>query len=101
MTELPKLPEVYDFSNGSDNPYLVEARHQLIPPCVHCHRFVPVKLDGGDYYRFFVAGTAGHVQQAFPYLNAGQREVLINGIHPECWDAFMGPEPEDDEDGES
>ena len=35
-----------------------------------------------------------HVQNAFPYLNADQREQLITGLDRECWDRIMGPEPE-------
>jgi hypothetical protein len=30
------------------------------------------------------------VQDAFPFLSAGEREMLITGTHPECWDAMMG-----------
>lgn len=41
-------------------------------------------LNNRDFDRW----TSGvHVQDAFPYLTADQREMLITGIHPECWDA--------------
>lgn len=30
------------------------------------------------------------VQDAFPNLSAGQRELLISGTHPECWDRMFG-----------
>ena len=30
------------------------------------------------------------VQEAFPMLNAGQREFIMTGITPEEWDAFHG-----------
>lgn len=32
------------------------------------------------------------IQHAMPSLTADQREQLINGTHPECWDALMGEE---------
>lgn len=95
--EVVELPDVYDFSNGSENPYTIEARHHMIPSCPGCHRFVPVMLDGSDYYTYFVQGK-GNIQDIFPYLTTAQREVMMTGIHPECWDALMGPEDEDDED---
>jgi hypothetical protein len=92
------LPLVYDFSHNSKNPYVVELRHNLIPRCLHCNKFVNVKLDGSDYFRFFVVGK-DHAQDVFPYLTADERELLISGIHPECFAAFIGPE--DDPDAET
>ena len=91
-----KLPEQYDFSNGSTNPYLVEARHQLIRPCIHCRQFRPVLFDGNEYYRYFVSGTVSSVAEAFPHLTLAQREILITGTHPECWDALFADDGEDD-----
>ncbi len=32
------------------------------------------------------------IQDAFPYLNANQRELIKTGIHPECWDKMFGNE---------
>lgn len=86
------LPDVFDFSNGASNSYLVEARHRLIPPCPYCGEFRPVLLDGSQYYHYFVSGTAGNIQHAFPNLTAPQREVLMTGIHPQCWDALFADE---------
>ncbi len=30
------------------------------------------------------------VQNAFPYLSADEREILISGICPECWAKMFG-----------
>jgi hypothetical protein len=30
------------------------------------------------------------VQDAFPYLNADEREMIISGICPRCWDKMWG-----------
>lgn len=87
---MSKLPEVFDYSNGSNNPYLVETRHHLIPPCIHCGKFVPVKLDGSDYYKFFMQGAK--LQEVFTYLSAQQRELILTGTHPECWEALFKDE---------
>ena len=32
------------------------------------------------------------VQDAFPYLSADEREMLISGICPTCWDGMFGGE---------
>jgi len=37
-------------------------------------------------------GSKTLVQNAFPHLNADEREFLMTGVTPEEWDKFMGPE---------
>ena len=37
------------------------------------------------------------VQIAFPYLSAEERETLISGICPKCWDETFGEDDEDEE----
>ena len=32
------------------------------------------------------------IQDAFPYLNKDQRELVKTGIHPECWNKMFGNE---------
>lgn len=85
-----ELPEVFDFSHGSTNPYTVETRHNLIPPCYHCNEFRPIILDGTEYYQYFMVGL--RIQDAFPTLPAEQRELIMSGIHPQCWNEMMGEE---------
>lgn len=34
--------------------------------------------------------NGAHVQDAFPTLNANQRELLISGTCPTCWDKIFG-----------
>jgi hypothetical protein len=42
-----------------------------------------------------------YVQNVWPELNAGLREQLISGTHPECWFELFGDgDPEPDEDRE-
>ena len=52
----------------------------ICPFCGETH-FVQVKET--DYWRY-ANGTM--VQDAFPYLSADEREMLISGICPECWE---------------
>ena len=85
---MTKLPWKYDFSEGSTNPYTIEKRHNIIRTCMNCGIFVPVVLDGGSYFNYFFRGWYPDV--CFPTLSLDQRELLISGTHPECWDALMG-----------
>lgn len=37
-----------------------------------------------------------HIQQVFPDMSAGDREILISGTHPACWDKLFGEEDSDE-----
>ena len=37
-----------------------------------------------------------NIQHAFPDMSAGDREVLISGTHPACWDKLFGEENENE-----
>ena len=44
----------------------------------------------------YVSPNRGYIQDIFPYLNAGERELLISGVCPSCWnDMFGGDEDEE------
>lgn len=49
-------------------------------------------------YRSFESWMNGElVQNAFPYLDANERERITSGICPECWDRmFPSDDPEED-----
>lgn len=51
--------------------------------CPICHEEHSVYVEKADYYRWL---RGAHVQNAFSYLNASEREILISGTCPECWD---------------
>ena len=88
------LPDRFDLSHGSLKTYLIELRHGLIPPCIHCHQFRPVLLDSDEYYQYFVAGKFNSVREAFPHNTPAEHELLMTGIHPACWDAIFDDEEE-------
>lgn len=56
------------------------------PFCGHAN-FIEVHED--DYWRW---QDGALVQNAFPYLSADEREMLISGICPKCWDGMFGEE---------
>lgn len=86
----------FDFSHGSSNPYTVEARHNLIPRCMVCGKGSIIKLDGSEYFAYFNRGV--NIAEAFPTLRPDQREVMMTGTHPQCWDELFAEDCEEDDD---
>lgn len=69
--------------------------------CVFCERPGSVEMTDDQYARYTVwrgyraSGSAGHHIQSLLFdLDAGLREQLLNGTHPECFDAMFLPEAE-------
>ena len=58
----------------------------LINTCPFCGNKSFVDVTGDDYFAW-VAGDL--IQDAFPYLSAGEREVIKTGICPACWDGMF------------
>lgn len=68
--------------------------HVICPPCPVCGKSAVLEVP--------TAGLEAHkrgalTQEAFPELDRAQREMLITGTHPTCWDELFG-EDEDPED---
>ena len=61
-------------------------------PCLHCNETSTLTVDA-DAYRSWKSGVL--IQEAFPDMTADDRELLISGIHPACWDAMFGAEEEE------
>ncbi len=57
------------------------------PTCIVCRENARVPVQETDYYDLRDGGKIA--QDAFPYLNAVQRELLISGTHPKCWNDFI------------
>jgi hypothetical protein len=57
-----------------------------------CGKSSIVEVDA-DGLRMWQAGA--HIQRAFPELLPHQRELLLTGTHPACWDRMW---PEEDEE---
>ena len=56
------------------------------PFCGHAHE---VEVNEEDYFAW---DDGELVQNAFPYLSADERELLISGICPNCWNNMFGNE---------
>lgn len=64
--------------------------------CPFCGRVDSVVVLEEDFENYV---NGGLVQECFPYLTQDERERLISGICPSCWDGmFSGLEGEEEED---
>lgn len=56
--------------------------------CVNCktHHTITVPTDG---YKRWATGQA-KIQDALPMLSEDERELLMSGICPRCWDKIFG-----------
>lgn len=56
--------------------------------CPFCGQTHIVTVEEMDY--LFWEATDTPVQKVFPYLSADEREMLISGICPTCWEKTFG-----------
>jgi hypothetical protein len=62
-------------------------------PCCVCGEYEVWSLDR-ELVKRWQGGE--NIQRVFPDMGAGEREQLISGTHPACWDTLF-PGEEDDE----
>ena len=64
-------------------------------PCCVCNKYEVWSLD-----RQAVESWQGGelIQNAFPDMTMGDRELLISGTHAACWDKLFPREEEDEDD---
>ena len=60
--------------------------------CIHCGKPGEVTLPKAAWVRFSEDGE--FMQRAWPEGTAGEREQLINGTHPKCFDEMFPPDEE-------
>lgn len=60
------------------------------PVCPMCGKraTLTVSKEGWEKYD---RGRGDFIQVAFPELTPDEREMLMTGLHPHCWDAMLGP----------
>lgn len=61
----------------------------IITTCPICHKEHIISVKSEDYLEWC---HGVHAQDAFPYLSADEREMLISGICPTCWASMFGGE---------
>lgn len=65
----------------------------LVKDCPFCGKDSRVQVPGPGLWAWEHGAFA---QVAFPTLTAEQREQVITGTHPECWNKYLGDEDEQD-----
>ena len=61
----------------------------IITACPFCGHANEIEVNEADYWDW---QDGELVQNAFPYLSADEREMLISGICPKCWAKTFGEE---------
>lgn len=69
------------------------AHVEIICPC--CRRTQSIAVNFTDFMEWQKGAL---VQEAFPYLNANEREAFITGICPNCWEKLFSEEEDSEED---
>ena len=64
----------------------------ILTVCPFCGHANEVAVNEADYWDW---QDGELVQNAFPYLSADEREMLISGICPTCWEKTFGEEEEE------
>ncbi len=70
----------------------------ILTTCPICGKVNEVNVKFEDYLRW---QDGELVQNAFPYLNANDRELLLSGICSKCWDKMYGENDDDDDESEN
>lgn len=75
----------------TDGNVLIETNY-----CTECGKNSLITVPEKEFTKW---RTGTPIQLAFPDMPAQEREMLITGIHPECWKRLFG-NPFDDEEEE-
>lgn len=67
----------------------------IITVCPFCGQMHEIAVNEDDYWDW---QDGMPVQDAFPYLFADDREMLISGICPICWEETFGDDEDEEEE---
>lgn len=84
------MTRYYNFQKDTESEVVVYENS-----CLHCGDRNHFTIDKADYEAWAVKKT--YVQTVFPHLEPYQRELLISGVHPTCWDEIFQDDPEDED----
>jgi len=65
----------------------------VVTYCPFCGKAHEIEVNEMDYLDWQDGELA---QNAFPYLSADEREMLVSGICPDCWNGMFGQEEDED-----
>ena len=67
----------------------MERDFEFVRFCPVCKKRQSVMVNIKDYIRW----ERGELtQRCFPYLSAEEREIIISGVCPDCWENMFGKE---------
>ena len=66
------------------------------PRCFHCGQTGTITISCEAYTKWQTG--AGPIQQFMPEMPLDQREQLISGTHPVCWNELFPPDEDDDDE---
>ena len=69
---------------------------QLELECKYCDHEETITVPEADYISWH---NGEYIQDAFPYLTAGQRQLMLSNTCDDCWNKFF-PEENDNEHDE-
>ena len=55
--------------------------------CFHCGETNTITADKTAYMRWYTGEFL--IQEAFPNLSTDERELIMTGTHPECWNRMF------------
>lgn len=72
----------------------------ILTVCPICGHANEIAVNEEDYFDWAFDGVLA--QEAFPYLSADEREMLISGICPTCWEKTFGSgdDEQEEDDGD-
>ena len=65
------------------------------PICIECGKGGTILVQMSDYL-LWQSKDRPLIQNCFPALSREQREQILTGIHPECWEKIFPPEVEEE-----
>ena len=65
----------------------------VVTYCPFCGKAHEIEVNEIDYLDW---QDGELVQNAFPYLSADEREMLVSGICPDCWNKMFGQAEDED-----
>lgn len=65
----------------------------VVTRCPFCGRGNEVEVNENDYFDW---DDGMDVAVAFPYLSANEREMLVSGICPTCWEIMFNTFPKEE-----
>lgn len=63
-------------------------KQQYFVDCRLCHRDFTLYIDPEDFIKWD-NGKGDYIQDAFPYLEADQRELIMSNTCGKCWDKMF------------